>query len=179
MRSTNELRAEHEGIQVMLDVIEAVCDRIGSPQPAGESDLQAIMEFLRVFVDRCHHAKEEDLLFPALEAVGVPREGGPIGAMLAEHEQGRGLIRSMVDGLGTGNPAAFVAHARAYVDLLRTHIDKENQVLFVMADSVLSSSVDEELFEGFEAIEREHIGAGKHEEFHALLEALAHRYRLS
>jgi hemerythrin-like domain-containing protein len=35
------------------------------------------MEFLTVFVDKCHHGKEEEFLFPALEAAGIAREGGP------------------------------------------------------------------------------------------------------
>ena len=50
------------------------------------------MDFLSIFVDKCHHGKEEEFLFPALEAKGVKREGGPIGVMLHEHEQGRGLV---------------------------------------------------------------------------------------
>jgi hemerythrin-like domain-containing protein len=36
-----------------------------------------MMEFLSVFADTCHHGKEEDFLFPGLEAAGIPNEGGP------------------------------------------------------------------------------------------------------
>jgi len=51
--------------------------------------VEQLFEFFSVFVDTCHHGKEEELLFPAMETVGISRESGPIGAMLGEHQQGR------------------------------------------------------------------------------------------
>jgi hemerythrin-like domain-containing protein len=56
--------------------------------------------------------------------------------------------------------------------LLRNHIEKENNLLFVMADARLSKEKQNELFEGVEEIEEERIGKGKHEEFHGFLEKL-------
>jgi hemerythrin-like domain-containing protein len=56
---------------------------------------EEILDFLVVFVDKCHHGKEEGLLFPALEAVGVSRNGGPIGVLLEEHRKGRSLTAEM------------------------------------------------------------------------------------
>ena len=67
-------------------------------------------------------------------------------------------------------------NARAYISLLRDHIEKENNVLFVMADNLLSEKRQDELFEGFEKIEEERIGVGKHEEFHGLLNKLSGIY---
>jgi hypothetical protein len=46
----------------------------------------------------------------------------------------------------------------------------------VMADSRLSEKRQDELFEGFEKIEEERIGVGKHEQFHGLLEKLSQLY---
>jgi hemerythrin-like domain-containing protein len=182
VRSTDELRAEHEGIGVMLRVMDVICRRLTEGGEVDPADLPRIVEFLSVFADRCHHGKEEDLLFPALEGAGVPREGGPIGAMLAEHARGRELIGEMRDALSgpeagsAGALAAFASSALAYRALLTQHIEKENAVLFSAADRLLSTSTDDELFDGFEVIERERIGVGKHEEFHALLDALAAKY---
>lgn len=182
MKTTDELRAEHEGVKVMLSVIRAICRRLGTDEAVDPTDLPRVVEFLSVFVDRCHHGKEEDLLFPALEAAGVAREGGPIGVMLAEHSSGRELIRAMREALArwdTDLPEArrsFVASAIAYADLLEEHIEKENGVLFPAADGLLTPDADGELAAGFEAIECERIGVGKHEEFHALLDVLASRY---
>jgi hypothetical protein len=51
--------------------------------------------FFRNFADRCHHSKEEDELFPKMVEHGIPKEGGPIGVMLMEHDQGRAFVRGM------------------------------------------------------------------------------------
>jgi hemerythrin-like domain-containing protein len=83
MRPTEELRAEHDGILVMLKILERVSGQLTSPSTVELKHLDQILEFLKVFVDRCHHGKEEDILFPALEEAGIPRRGGPIGVMLA------------------------------------------------------------------------------------------------
>jgi hemerythrin-like domain-containing protein len=140
------------------------------------------MEFFVVFVDKCHHGKEEEFLFPALEEAGIPREGGPIGVMLTEHAAGRSWVSQMrqtLTGYKAGDLSAgegFRQHARHYCGLLRQHIDKENNVLFVMAESRLPSAKQEELGRAFEKLEKERIGEGKHEEFHALLDQLQNEY---
>jgi len=91
------------------------------------------LDFLRNFVDRRHHAKEEKHLFVKLEQRGIAREGGPIGVMLAEHEQGRKCVRAAAAALrkaaqGDLAAAGTVAHDLVdYVLLLRSHIDKENK----------------------------------------------------
>jgi hemerythrin-like domain-containing protein len=98
--------------------------------------LDQLIEFFIVFVDKCHHGKEEELLFPALEAIGVQRDGGPIGVMLAEHQQGREYVQKMNEAFSQYNEGDRAAatklakNARAYIALLRQHIDKENNVLF-------------------------------------------------
>jgi hemerythrin-like domain-containing protein len=102
--------------------------------------------------------------------------------MLAEHARGRELIKAMraaLDSLGAGASDAadgFISSAMAYKELLEQHIEKENGVLFVVPDRALAAEQQDELFEGFEAIERERIGVGKHEEFHALMDTLAGKY---
>jgi len=166
----------------MLRVLQAVAGRFERGDPVSSEHLQGILEFLSVFVDRCHHGKEEEFLFPALEAAGVPRDGGPIGVMLNEHEQGRKLVARLKEAAVRCTPGDRAAAPGAppilheYVALLTQHIAKENTVLFPMADARLDPHQDKALFEAFEKLERERIGAGKHEEFHALLERLRNEF---
>ncbi|VBB44041.1 Hemerythrin HHE cation binding domain protein [uncultured Desulfatiglans sp.] len=178
MKAIEELKNEHHGIEIMLRILQAVADRFGRGQEVDGKDLSNILEFLSVFVDKCHHAKEEEFLFPALENVGVLREGGPIGVMLLEHEQGRRLVAMLKDALA-GHESGLVLRKeqaqtiiKEYVALLDEHITKENTVLFPMAEAKLDPDKDKELFEAFEQLERERIGEGKHSEFHALLHRL-------
>jgi len=182
MKAADELKREHQGIELMLAILQAVSTRLKQGQPVGQDHLSGIMEFLTVFVDKCHHGKEEDFLFPALEAAGVPREGGPIGVMLKEHEQGRVLVSRLKDALAAlqsgdvSNDARVQVIVDEYVALLSQHIVKENTVLFPMADGKLDANSDMQLVKAFERLEKERIGMGKHEEFHALLHRLRDEY---
>jgi len=182
MGPLEDLRAEHEGILLMLKILERVCDKFAPGGRLDATHLDGIMEFFVVFVDKCHHGKEEEFLFPALEEAGVPREGGPIGVMLREHAAGRACVSQMrqtLTGYRAGDRRAaegFRQHARQYTELLRQHIDKENNVLFVMAESRLPRAKQDELVRAFEKLEKERIGEGKHEEFHALLDQLQKEY---
>lgn len=64
---------------------------------------------------------------------------------------------------------AFKAAAASYRDLLRDHIDKENNVLFVMADEILAECLQDEIFEEFARYESSVIGHGVHEQLHAMI----------
>ena len=182
MTPAEQLKEEHQGILLMLKILDKICARLESKGKVDSNHLERIVEFFRVFADKCHHGKEEDLLFPEMEKAGVPKERGPIGVMLAEHQQGRGFIRGMAEALDRQKKEdpkalpAFAENARNYIALLTQHIKKEDNVLFPMGEKVLSREVQKELVEGFEKIEVERIGEGTHEEFHKLLHHLQEVY---
>jgi hemerythrin-like domain-containing protein len=182
MKATQQLKDEHKGVMVMLGILERLCGRLEKTAQLDRGHFESILEFLKVFVDKCHHGKEEELLFPALEAAGVPKDG-PIRVMLEEHERGRTYIRAMsaaFENPAAGDEAAsqqILRNGRDYIALLRGHIDKEDNILFAKGDRLLSQTTQHELFEGFEKIEAERIGAGRHEAFHSLLEELSDIYR--
>ena len=182
MKATDTLRDEHTAVKLMLEIMEAVSARIRSGQKVQRQDLDNMTDFLRVFVDQCHHGKEEEILFPVLEEAGIPKSGGPIGVMLAEHEQGREYIRNMNHTLinfeagGHSRAIEISDNMQAYIELLNEHIRKENDVLFQMADKVLTKEVQEDLYDRFEELEENVIGFGKHEELHEMLERMSNIY---
>lgn len=183
MYATQDLRDEHESIRIALAIIDSLANDVEAGKGVEYNDAEDLLEFLKTFADRCHHGKEEDLLFPALETAGVPNDGGPIGVMLAEHTLGRGYIRAMGEALADMrqnellSAAAYAAAAHGYVRLLRDHIEKENNILFTMAERLLSSEIHEQLADGFERIEQERIGPGVHEKYHAMLERFRIKYQ--
>lgn len=183
--ATSILRQEHDAILRMLDATEEAARMLDRGEQVAPETLRELLEFFRVFADRCHHGKEEDLLFPLLERKGLPRTGGPIGVMLVEHEQGRALIRQMGEageayarGVAEAAPQWATA-ARGYTALLRQHIDKENNVLFQVADSLLSEAEQGELVAAFEKVETDKIGAGTHERLHALMDRVTRQIHRS
>ncbi|HUI09079.1 MAG TPA: hemerythrin domain-containing protein [Bacteroidota bacterium] len=180
MNVTAELTREHDAILVALNILERICERIDAGDTFPADDVARVLDFFRTFADGCHHAKEEQHLFPALTAAGLPAEGGPVGVMLAEHDLGRKFIREMVSALGgpdmPPSPEQFARSARAYANLLRAHIMKENMVLFPMAENVILAETKSRLVEAFARLEEEKAGAAVHEQYHAMLHELSRVY---
>ena len=169
MKSIDRLVAEHDIIKRALSVLEKVVAQIESGQSVPDEFPKWAPQFFRHFADQCHHAKEEDLLFPLLKERGIPEEGGPIGCMLLEHEVVRDCVRRMRDA-SEADPfdgTKFVAAAKEFIPLLRQHIDKENNILFQMAGNVLSEADDADLTEKFSKVEQERDLDGMHERYDA------------
>ncbi len=176
-KALEDLRHEHEAIVSALGIMDSIVAQIGRGAHPETKDLKELIDFLKEFADRCHHGKEEGILFPALAKAGIPEEGGPIGVMRAEHLEGRRLISEMESAIGgTVDHAGFAAAARAYSTLLRSHIRKENNVLFPAAERALGSSQLEEIHIRFEEHEEKVIGQGRHEALHEVLKRLKKKY---
>jgi hemerythrin-like domain-containing protein len=176
-RAIEDLTKEHEEILSGLQVLTAITLRIERKLDIEKRDIWNLVTFLKDFADKCHHGKEEGILFPALVKAGIPDKGGPVGVMLSEHTQGRALIKAM-DGAATGSPdyPKFKQAAGEYAALLQAHIDKENTVLFPMAEKSLSAEKLEQIHAAFEQHELKVIGAGRHAELHELLRKLKQKY---
>ncbi len=177
-KASEDLIHEHEAILFTLKILEKMGQIVMLDKSINNRDIINIIDFLKIFADKCHHGKEEGFLFPALEEAGIPNENGPIGAMLAEHAEGRGYIKLMEESVSENilNKEQFVKASMSYVNLLRKHIEKENTVLFPIGDARFSNSKQEELIEKFERFEDEVIGKGKHEELHKMLQVFETKY---
>lgn len=183
MKAVDALMHEHRVIERGLTVLEVIAERLNRNEAVRGDKVEGLLDFFRVFADQCHHGKEEGLLFPEIEAKGIPKEGGPIGVMLHEHDEGRNLQRQMREAVSDlsneANRQKFVAAARDYIALLRQHIWKEDNVLFQMARQVLTEADDERLIRQFEQHEHENIGEGVHEHYHRLVHELEAEFVLS
>ncbi|HTZ30865.1 MAG TPA: hemerythrin domain-containing protein [Methylomirabilota bacterium] len=163
--ATQILRQEHDAILEMIGSLEAIVHHLQTGETVSIEALNGLTEFFVLFADRSHHGKEEDLLFPMMERKGVPRAGGPLGCMLAEHDEGRGYIREMkenAEGCARGAEDAcnrWTKAALAYARLLRNHIWKENEILFQIAERILSSDEQAELARQFAEVQREKLDA--------------------
>ena len=179
MTPTEILKHEHQIVLLVLKGAEREGNAARKKGACDAPTVEKMADFFKTFVDRCHHAKEERHLFPALERHGVAKEGGPIGVMLSEHEEGRGHVRALaaaLPGLKAGRPGAAAEAADrllAYAALLRAHIEKEEGVLFAMADRLLTPKEQRDMVKAFDLVEAEEIGEGVHEKYHQLAHELA------
>jgi hemerythrin-like domain-containing protein len=170
---------EHRLIERALDAMEGWITTLG---PGSESDDKAelgrFVSFIRGFADAYHHGKEEDILFVAMVEHGFPRQTGPIAVMLHEHDLGRSLV-SVLDGLaqqsGTWSEedqGTLARTARKFSSLLRQHIQKEDMLLYPMADARLPEPVKEEMSRRFQAFEEQQTSNGEQQRLRALADSL-------
>lgn len=178
MEATRILIDEHRVIERVLAVLEKAAGGLESDRGVPAEFFLSAADFIKGYADGSHHNKEEGLLFPAMEAAGIPRQGGPIGVMLAEHEEGRRLTRLMraaAEKMAAGDAAAkteVILNARAYTRLLHQHIAKEDQVLFPLADRVIQVPAQSSLEQEFERAVDAEISTGVPEKYLAMVEQL-------
>ncbi len=164
MTATEVLKEEHRAIERMLAVMSAAAQRLADGEPVRAGLLREAVDFVRNYADKNHHGKDEDNLFPRLEERGVPKEGGPLGMMLHEHVLGRQFIKAIddaIDGYESGDKDAaqvIAGNIGGYTQLLTEHVWKEENVLFPMADQVLSADDQRDLSERFERVDAEVSG---------------------
>ncbi|RCK77691.1 MAG: hypothetical protein IGBAC_2000 [Ignavibacteriae bacterium] len=161
--ATKDLIQEHEVIRKALNILSNAVNQIDK-QNINRDLLLDLVEFFKIFADKCHHGKEEQYLFEAMVSKGFSKESGPIAVMLSEHTLGRSFVRNMAEALreeGDSSINKFKENALQYIDLLNQHIDKENNILFVMADRVIMDEEQEELYKQYVKFENENIGEQK------------------
>lgn len=177
--ATKILREEHDTILQMLQTLETIARKTESGEPMSFQTLADVDEFFSLFADKSHHGKEEDLLFPLLERKGVPRAGGPVGCMLTEHDEGRAFMKAMrrsAESCASGIPEArhaWAQAARGYANLLRNHIWKENEILFQIAERLLTAEEQAALAAAFASSDEARIDQQTQERLRQLLSKFA------
>ena len=178
------LMDEHQTILEVLDAMDGYAARIND-QGADPADLRGFTDFLRGFADTYHHGKEEEILFTSLVANGFPRDSGPIAVMLYEHEESRKNVRALVRLAELADrPAAWddaerikiATYARSYSSLLRSHIEKEDHILYPMARRHLPAPQMEGIRLEFDSFEEQQCTTGRPSELRALAGRLVSAY---
>jgi len=173
-RTWHELLVEdHETTEKLFDAVAKAC---ASPNGPTRTFIADAVAYLTEYVDACHNKKEENHLFPLLEQRGVPRHGGPLAVMLAEHRQSEQLLAAVADvgrRFAAGDLTAladFTAAFDEYATLVKNHYWKENDILFNMARRVLTEADAKAVVEGIAKTEAA-LGPDTHERYYAI----AHR----
>lgn len=176
-RATEILEEEHHFIQKVVGTVAVMVETLEAGKEVEKKTLRDIVEFMRIFADKCHHGKEETHLFPALEKKGVAMRGCPLGVLVAEHQKGRVLVSQLAEAAEAYTKASPLAtesllkSLRGIMDLYPNHIWKEDYLAFPMADKILSCEEQRDLAEKFEMVEKE-IGRDVHQRFEQFAEKL-------
>lgn len=150
---------EHTLIKRMVALIPQVIDSLDLESEAGRQVVRDIIEFIRSYADKYHHAKEEDILFKFFdENLTI------IETMHQDHETARAHVRAILTALDERDKKGVTEHLEAYRELLSEHITKEDGILYPWMDRNLSITQVGELFARFDEKERAFgIMPGKYE----------------
>jgi hemerythrin-like domain-containing protein len=153
---THVMMQEHQLILRMITLVEKNTERMEDGTFDDWNFYLDAMDFVRNYADRFHHAKEEDVLFVELVKNGMPKKSSPIEAMLIEHDQGRDFILKLEQAVlktiagATDQKPIIAVQAKGYAALLRDHIEKEDQILYPLAERVLPAEVRERMLTAYE-----------------------------
>jgi len=172
--ATQDLENDHKYILRLINVMEKMVLTISTEL----SHLELVVRLIKNYADGFHHVKEEKLFFPMLIKKGFSKEQGPIAVMLHEHLEGRNFVKGMVEKIKAykyGDASALTQvyeNMQGYIDLLRAHIAKENNVLFRMADKSLTVEDQGAILKAFANMERTGYGEGQLQRFVTDIEGL-------
>ena len=175
MTPTKILRKEHGTIKRMLYILLRMCIKMEAAGMVDPEHLERIIDTIRLFVYSSHHEKEENLLFPALEEIGIRKDWGALGVIISERDEVRKYLRLLSGAIDDykhskrGAASRVIKQARNFVPLFMAHIHKEDTGIFHAVDSRLSLERQERLMKEFEKTEQVASGFEKQRELKRFL----------
>lgn len=158
-KPTQLLKEEHTAVLQKLTRMEEIFRNLDKRE-AVSSDLKELAAFFKAEF-WTHFDKEERALFPEFDNF-MPRGAGPLAVMLDEHEVLRNTNDIMQEGIerylggdeGAETKRTIVQSGSHFIDFLRSHINKEDGILFAMADMHLSQAQNEKVVRLFQQLDR-------------------------
>lgn len=183
MESIKIMVEEHENIRRMLKVIRKLSYRVLTNGDYDIEDLPKIIDFVRVYADKHHHGKEEDILFETMNKdIEKLAKSGAITGMYIEHDMGRLYMLSLekgVSNLRQGDDEArldIIANAISYANLLDRHIEKENTAMYRFAENMLGEDSKSFIEKECAKVESEATESGLQERYIKLIKELENKY---
>src|SRR3989338_5578833 len=152
MRKISEiLMDEHKYILKVADALEKEYLGIKKGKQINKEFLTEIIDFIRNYADRFHHDKEEEILFREMckGDVAGKLHCNAISQMVYEHDLGREFVKNMLEAIDKDNKNKLIENAKGYVDLIREHIYKEDNILYPMADDAIDDVLEDKMLVKF------------------------------
>jgi hemerythrin-like domain-containing protein len=176
---------EHELIRRVLDVFERYLVRVDSGIEQGRHELVLLVTFFREYVDLSHHEKEESILIPALVRAGMSWDSGPIEAVRADHNLERYLMQALrhaslqAKTWSLHDRKHLVDVARSFLEFLRNHMTKEEELLFPAMRERLAAEALDDLTDRLRRFEEAREASGDAEITRRLAEELLERFAVT
>jgi len=175
MQARGPLMIEHRLIERMISVIERVLAQIESTQKIDPLFVDTAVDFIRVYADRTHHGKEEDILFRDLSKRTLsPEDQQVMKELIQEHVFGRQTTKALVEANeryrnGEESAVREVANKlRTLVEFYPKHIEKEDKVFFPASRAYFTEEEDQAMLAEFWEFDRKMI----HDKYRLVVEEL-------
>jgi len=166
MDLVDSLLDEHRLINNVAEAFEVYVDSVDLRNKVEQHDLFRFVTFFSDFADDIHHAKEESVLFPALERNGFAAKVGPLAIIRKQHSRERllyaGLKRAATDRHAwiDVHIGELVRSARALIEFERAHVEEENSRLLPAARVELANEDPSVVAKSLKRFERIHSLGG-------------------
>jgi hemerythrin-like domain-containing protein len=181
VRPTDTLAKEHALVILATKAAEQEVRYMRDTSEYRPEVIDELVDFFQYFTEGCHDPKEENLLFARMRARGLPGDTGILAEFYREHQEFHTRLRDIEHWLrtmkktGTGEVPELAVRLDGYLKLMRAHVAREEELLFPMADELLTAEDQEELARGFDSIESEEMAVGVRQRYSELAQLLAGR----
>jgi hemerythrin-like domain-containing protein len=185
MQPIGPLMIEHRLIERLLTLMEREFKRIKDntevdPEFAfvDPGFIDTAVDFIRTYADRCHHGKEEDLLFKALaEKDLAPEHRQTMEELIQEHAYARELTAGLIkakEAYLLEKPGALddlMGNLGKLVEFYPPHIEKEDKHFFIPCMTYFTDAERAGLLAAMYEFDRRLI----HEKYRGIVESMEQR----
>ncbi len=175
MQARGPLMVEHRLILRMIGLVQAALSRIQATGKADPLFVDTAVDFMRMYADRTHHGKEEDILFRDLAKRPLTAEDRRMMEdLVQDHILGRLTTQALVDAntrYRNGDSTAIAAMTKqlqTLVDFYPKHIEKEDKLFFPAVRKYFTDADEQVLLVEFGMFDQKLI----HEKYKSVVDAL-------
>jgi hemerythrin-like domain-containing protein len=175
MQARGALMIEHRLIERMIRQIRRVLKQVDETNDVDPLFIDKAVDFIRVYADRTHHGKEEDILFRDLKKKDLSNDDSRLmGELIDEHVFGRQTTKKLIEANNhyrNGDKSALpdiTGCLNTLVEFYPKHIEKEDKIFFPASRAYFTEREDQAILEEFWEFDKKMI----HEKYKLVVEAL-------
>ena len=175
MKPRGPLMIEHRLIEKMFELVRKETKQIEELKQADPIFIDTTVDFVRMYADRTHHGKEEDILFRDLEKKDMGELDKKImRELIDEHKYGRKMVKELVEAKErylqgqTDALEVILDKLNGLVNFYPKHIEKEDKVFFPASENYFTQEEQDAMLEEFWRFDKEMI----HEKYRSLVKEL-------
>ncbi|HMK91826.1 MAG TPA: hemerythrin domain-containing protein [Thermoleophilia bacterium] len=181
MRPTEILSREHALVMLVTKVAEQEVRYMHDTGEYRPDEVHQVVDFFEFFTEACHDPKEEHILFARLAERGLDPEVGILGQLYREHAEFTSRLHDIEHWLrrdrkeGPLDVAELADMLETYLHLMRAHVMREDELLFTLANGLLTPDDQEDLLRAFAAVDAAEADEGVQERYNELAHLLMSR----